>query len=248
MTLRILLLGAAGSLLEAKWETTYKCHFTNTTIAGLETFSLKNDSASNMVSIEWTIADRFEAVLRSTVAKPPSCEAVQYVLNATPPVQPSAPEASKWSRSDALAQLGEEQSAGNGRSCPEFPLILDQSLGKITIDCFFRGIGDSIVSFIGPSDNRCLVSADLDMIDSMCRSFDEYTQSFLAAAAERDNWTDPTNVVKRLANTKVMELRTYFGSNSHRAVAYPARPVQRRANSVQSDSDGDSDDTEDDWM
>lgn len=129
---------------------------------------LYHDEYHEMLSIEFDIPELSAVVMRSPIGstKIPSCEDIALVGQLSPVFF-------DWSRQEVVSNLG---LVSPGDQCPNFPLILQQNVGNITLDCFFLNQGDSRITWTAPAGDcpSCLGEVDMSKVEKLCSRMKKY--------------------------------------------------------------------------
>ena len=130
--------------------------------------TLYHDEYHEMLSIEFDIPELSAVVMRSPTGSTaiPSCEDISFVGQLSPVFF-------DWSRQEVISNLG---LVSPGDQCPNFPMILQQNVSNITLDCFFLNHGDSRITWTAPVGDgpSCLGQVDMSKVEKLCNRMTKY--------------------------------------------------------------------------
>lgn len=152
-----------------------------------ETFTIRHDPRMQVLSIEWSAGDRVHLLMRVFSKGDDSFS--RLVRSQKMPSGLIRPRFLEWSRNSAVREIGIVSASKKLSECDEFPLVLDQNSAALQIDCFFRNIGDSLITFPTRDAEKldqgghggCLDAIDIDVIDGMCKELADFSTAFIRA-------------------------------------------------------------------
>jgi hypothetical protein len=161
--------------------------------------------------LRWALANRSQVWLRkSEHTNPlPSCSSLSAVF-----ARQSMPTQFNWSLSQAVVRLGSKTTNG---SCPNHPFMLTQRMGRdLTIDCFFRGIGDSVITFMGENhmSDRCVESVNVEALDAVCWTLSRFSGSLISASYKESESNDSTTDTMAILRESLSSLRRVVSPSS----------------------------------
>ena len=161
--------------------------------------------------LRWAVANRSQVWLRkSEHTNPlPSCSSLSAVF-----ARQSIPSQFYWSLSQAVMRLG---STTTNRTCSNHPFMLTQRMGRdLTIDCFFRGIGDSVITFMGEShmSDRCVESVNVEALDAVCWTLSRFSGSLMSASYRESDSNGSTTDTMAILRESLSSLRRVVSPSS----------------------------------